>query len=403
MGAARGELGTTALVALLSLASILGMLGSSSFSALLPEFQALWQLSNTEAGWISGIFYAGYVLGVPVLVGLTDRVDPRGIYLVSLVIGGAASLGYAYLADGFASAMIFRALAGLGLAGTYMPGLKLMTDRMGEHPRQGRYVAYYTSGFSLGTAISYPFTAEVAQWLGWREAFLGCAIGSALALAMVLIWVRPMAPEPAVTSARHVLDFRPVFRNREAMAFVWGYCGHTWELFALRAWLVAFLIYAGTLHGETADLSAASWLTTAIVMVSVLTSIYGAEVATRGDRRRVIGRVMVLSVATAAATGFSPTLPMIVVIALAFVYHMVIMADSAALTGGAVAAALPGQRGATLAVHSIMGFGGGFLGPLAVGIVLDAAGGAAAGLAWGLAFLAMGAGSAASLIAIRRL
>jgi MFS family permease len=138
-------------------------------------------------------------------------------------------------------------------------------------------------------------------------------------------------------------------------------------------------------------------------MVSVLTSIYGAEVATRGDRRRVIGRVMVLSVATAAATGFSPTLPMIVVIALAFVYHMVIMADSAALTGGAVAAALPGQRGATLAVHSIMGFGGGFLGPLAVGIVLDAAGGAAAGLAWGLAFLAMGAGSAASLIAIRRL
>jgi MFS family permease len=391
------------LVALLTVTSILSMLGSSSFSALLPEFQALWHLSNTEAGWISGIFFAGYVLGVPVLVGITDRVDARPVYLLSLVMAAVASLGYAFLADGFASAFIFRALAGLALAGTYMPGLKLMTDRLGEHPRQGRYVAYYTAGFSLGTALSFPFTAEIAQWLGWRASFAAAAIGAALAIALVLVWVRPAPPARTAPENRHLLDFRPVFRNHAAMAFVWGYAGHTWELFALRSWLVAFLIHAQTMHGQTSDLSTASWITTAIVMVSPFSSIYGAEAASRSDRRRIIGRVMMLSVLLAILTGLSASLPLAAIMLIAGLYHLVVMADSAALTGGAVAMAKEGQRGATLAVHTILGFSGGFVGPLAVGVVLDLAGGEASALAWGLAFLTMGLGSAGGLIAIRKL
>ena len=61
-------------------ASVLGMLGSSSFSALVPEFQREWGLSNTDAGWINGIFYGGYVLAVPLLVGSTDRIGSgRGV------------------------------------------------------------------------------------------------------------------------------------------------------------------------------------------------------------------------------------------------------------------------------------------------------------------------------------
>jgi MFS family permease len=81
---------------------------------------------------------------------------------------------------------------------------------------------------------------------------------------------------------------------------------------------------------------------------------------------------------------------------------MFIMADSAALTSGAVVSAQAGRRGATLAVHSVLGFSGAVLGPLAVGVVLDLAGGEGSYLAWGLAFLAMGAGSFAALFAIRR-
>jgi len=391
-----------ALIAILTATSILGMLGSSSFAALLPEFETLWRLSNTEAGWISALFFAGYVAAVPLLVGSTDHVDPRRIYLGSLVLGGAASVAYALLAHGFWSAAIIRSFAGMGLAGTYMPGLKLLTDRY-NGPRQGRYIAYYTAGFSFGTAFSFAFTGEVTDWLGWQAAFLGAAGGSLAAFALIWMLVPPAPPVRTGIPALRRLAFRPVFKNRAAMAFVLGYAGHTFELFALRGWLNAYLIYADRVRGGSGDISNASWLSTLTVLVGTVSSIYGAEVAARADRRRIIGRVMILSVLASIAAGFSSGLPVWTVTALCCVYSMLIMADSAALTGGAVVSAVAGQRGATLAVHSVLGFSGGVVGPLAVGLVLDLAGGGNSYFAWGLAFITMGAGSLAALFAIRGL
>ncbi len=391
-----------ALIAVLTATSILGMLGSSSFAALLPEFESLWGLSNTEAGWISALFFAGYVVAVPVLVGSTDHVDPRRIYLSSLILGGAASAAYALLAQGFWSAAVIRVFAGMGLAGTYMPGLKLLTDRY-SGPRQSRYIAYYTAGFSFGTAFSYAFTGEVAEWFGWRVAFLGAAAGSLAALALIALLVPPAPSAPAGGVALNRLAFRPVFRNRAAMAFVLGYVGHTFELFALRAWLNAYLVYADRTHGGSGDISQASWISTATVLISTVASIYGAEVAAHADRRWIIGRVMILSVLGSAAAGFGSVLPVWAVALLCCGYSMLIMADSAALTAGAVISSPQAQRGATLAVHSLLGFSGAVLGPLAVGVVLDAVGGEASYLAWGFAFLTMGAGSFAALFAIRRL
>jgi MFS family permease len=81
---------------------------------------------------------------------------------------------------------------------------------------------------------------------------------------------------------------------------------------------------------------------------------------------------------------------------------MLIQVDSAALTTGALLAAAPDRRGATLSVHSLLGFSAGFIGPLAFGIVLDRAGGANTGLAWGLAFASLGAVAALGPLALRR-
>jgi len=44
-----------------------------SVAALLSTLIAVWSLSNTEAGWISGIYYAAYTVTVPLLSSLTDR------------------------------------------------------------------------------------------------------------------------------------------------------------------------------------------------------------------------------------------------------------------------------------------------------------------------------------------
>ena len=60
--------------------------------------------------------------------------------------------------------------------------------------------------------------------------------------------------------------------------------------------------------------------------------------------------------------------------------------------------AAPGRRGATLAMHSMLGYAGGFVGPLAIGLVLDLAGGMSR-TGWGLAFLHIAAVMLAGRIA----
>ena len=65
-------------------------------------------------------------------------------------------------------------------------------------------------------------------------------------------------------------------------------------------------------------------------------------------------------------------------------------------TAGAAGNAEPARRGATLAVHSMLGYAGGFVGPLIVGWTLDLAGGMSP-LAWGLAFAVVAVLMAAAL------
>jgi len=79
----------------LCLAEILTMLGIAAFAALLPEFSVQWGLSSTEAGWIGSAYFVGYTLTVPVLVSLTDRIDPARIFVASLLVTAVAHLGFA--------------------------------------------------------------------------------------------------------------------------------------------------------------------------------------------------------------------------------------------------------------------------------------------------------------------
>jgi len=114
------------------------------------------------------------------------------------------------------------------------------------------------------------------------------------------------------------------------------------------------------------------------------------ELAMRIGRVRVATAVALVSIALSAAIGFTASWPHGVVVALCMVYGITTYGDSAAVIGGAVIAARPGQAGMTMAVLSFVGFAAAGLGALVFGIVLDLAGGATSGLAWGLAFASLG-------------
>ena len=126
------------------IAQVLVQIGAFSLPALLPTYIAKWDLSKTEAGWLIGIFFAAYVVAVPVLVSLTDRVPTRRVYAIGAALTALSHLGFAFVADGFWSGLILRALAGIGWAGAYMPGLKAIADTL-EGNAQSRAVSMHAA------------------------------------------------------------------------------------------------------------------------------------------------------------------------------------------------------------------------------------------------------------------
>lgn len=381
----------TRLVLPLCLAEVLTMLGVFTFPALLPAFMGEWALSNTQAGWISGVYFAAYAVAAPLLITLTDRVDAKWVYAASALIAALSAVGFAVAADGFWTAMVFRALGGAALAGTYMPGLRILVDRLdARHGPQARAraVPLYTASFSLGTAVSYYAAGVLGDALGWRGAFAVaavCAVGAAV-IALAQGRQPPEAPAPS-TKRTPLLDFRPVLRNRPAMGYVLGYAAHMWELFAFRSWVVAFLAAAAMVSGGTGGWPEPATVATLGALVAMGTSIGGAGLATRLGRSRTVAVYMGLSGLIGLGIGGLETVGYGLVALATLIYAGAIQLDSAALTTGAVDKAEPGRRGATLAVHSLLGFLAGFLGPLTMGMMLDAA---PAGWSWGLGFASAG-------------
>jgi MFS family permease len=364
-------------------AQFCAQIGAFAVAAVLPTLIAAWSLTNTEAGWIGGIYYAAYTVAVPVLSSLTDRVDPRRIYLGSVAITAVAFAAFAWGAAGFWSALACRALMGVGWAGSYMPGLKALSDAT-EGPRQSRAVAAHAAAVGVSGALSFGVAGAVNAWLGWQSALVPGALGAALAFVLVLIGL-PSRPPRASAPSGALLDFRPILRNRSALAYSLAYCVHTWEMSALRAWVVTFLTFAAARSAGAPALLAPATIASVMGLLGVWASVWGNELSIRFGRRRVILGTMLVSAAMAAGIGFSAALPYAGAAALVLVYAMLIWSDSSSLTAGSAGSAEPGRRGATLAVHSTLGYAGGFVGPLAMGAALDLAGGQSV-VGWGIGF-----------------
>ncbi len=381
------------LVILVCTAQVLAQIGSNTWPALLPGLVAQWQLSNSEAGWITGLMYLAYTISVPILVTSTDRIDPKRIYLLGVGLSFFGHLGFALFADGFWTAALFRSIAGIGWAGTYMTGLKLLADRV-DGRLLSRATAGHAASIGIAGAISFVFADVIADRGGWQAAFMASAACAGFAWIIALFGTPWQEPKPR--SAARLFDFGPVFRNRSAMAYGIAYCVHTWEMNVLRGWAVAFLAWVAlTTETDTA------WLAPTVVamtmaLVGTGTSIIGNEMSIRLGRQRVVRLAMTLSVACAATIGFLGPTSYALAVAFVLGYGMVIWLDSSSLTAGAAGAAAAGKRGATLAIHSMLGYGGGFAGPLTMGFILDWSGGMSV-MGWGYAF----AGTAVVLLAGR--
>ena len=94
-------------------------------------------------------------------------------------------------------------------------------------------------------------------------------------------------------------------------------------------------------------------------------------------------------------------LPPLLLLPLVLLYGFTVPGDSGSLTSGMSQSANPAQRGATMALHSTVGFGLSGLGAWATGVVLDLAGGPASGSGWLAAFSLLAAGVLLGPVALK--
>jgi MFS family permease len=118
------------MLALLSVAELLGMSVWFAASAVAPQLRSTWGLSVSEAGWLTTAVQLGFVVGtvVAALLNLADVIPSRRYFAVSALLAGLANAAL-LTAGSFGVALGLRFATGFFLAGVYPPGMKMGWSR----------------------------------------------------------------------------------------------------------------------------------------------------------------------------------------------------------------------------------------------------------------------------------
>ncbi len=377
-----------------------------AYTALLLLIQKEWGMSSAEAGWVFGATQAGYVAAVLLLMPLTDRVKSSYILLGSAALSVVGNTLFPLLADGATSGALLRAIGGAGVAGVYMPGVRMISERF-IGARRGGPVGIYVASFVLGGAVSFGGVSLLLPILGWRGSYLALSmagIGSVV-LAALLARGDVSKSRPAVSASQETVPWRVVLRNKPVLLMTAGYTAHVWELYGMRAWSAAFL---GTILVRMgSDLSSATaqagFLTSLMVVLGGVATGFAGGVSDRFGRTATAGTVLAVSAVCSLVVGWLISAPFWVVMTVCLLYGLWVNPDSPIYSTAVTEAAPQARLGAAMTLQTVSGFTAGIVAPIAFGMVLDLVPGDAA---WGTAFGGLGVvalAGVAAMVVLRRL
>ena len=365
----------------LSATLALVLLPSQLPAAALPLLRTEWNASSAALGWVVSAYLLGYAAAVLVVLPLTDRIRPSRVIATGAVLTALANLGFALAAHDVVTASALRVVAGFGLAGVYMPGVRLVAQSS-DPARRGTAVGLYVAAFYLGGSLSFLATGLLLEPVGWRGA---AVILGAVALASVPIAMFSSRGIPQTTGERAHLDLR-VLRNAPLVRTIVAYVGHSWELFILRAWLAAFLAAAFALRGlSPTDASATASQWAALLLALGVPGVFvGGWLSDRVGRLRAALLYALGSGALSVGFGTLLFAPWPAIVAIGGMYGALVAADSAVYSTAVTELAPAARIGSAQALQAVAGFGIGSLGPVAAGVTLDL------GLGWVGPFLIAG-------------
>ncbi len=165
------------------LVSLISYVDRNTLAILAPVILSETHLSGEQYGFIISCFSVAYTIGNPVWGLILDRIGVRRGMTAAVGIWTVASVAHTW-ATGFWSFGIARAVLGAGEGATFPGGLRTVTNTLSP-PKRGRGLAIAYSGGSLGAMAAPLIVTPVAQYFGWRGAFLFTGL---LGAAWLIFW-----------------------------------------------------------------------------------------------------------------------------------------------------------------------------------------------------------------------
>lgn len=179
-------LGFAALIALVSSMVALGAISIDLYLPSLPGMAADLAAGEDQVQMTVGAFLVGYAVAQLVIGPLSDRFGRRGVFVVSIVVYLAATLGCA-LADTVESLIGWRILQSLAACAGTVIGRAIVRDVYGWE-RAARAYAYLGAVVLVTPMLAPILGAWLETWFGWRSNFYFMAgFAAVLLLAIVTL------------------------------------------------------------------------------------------------------------------------------------------------------------------------------------------------------------------------
>ena len=325
-----------------------------SASAVLPSLQAEYDIGPTLASLYTSAVQTGFVVGtlLSAALGLADRLDMRRFFMSATVLATIANASILLVEPTSPFVIVCRFVTGAAMAGIYPVGMKLATTwAKGD---MGLLVGLLVGALTLGTAAPHLFNAMGG--VDWRFT-IAATSAVALSAALVVNYVRvgPNIGRSPPFDPRMALKAYTTASLRLAN---FGYLGHMWELYAMWAWLAVFLqaSFALSMAAEPAALWSRLATFAVIGVGGAAGAVLGGALADRIGRTALTMGAMAASGTCAILIGFIFGAEPWLVFALALVWGVVVVADSAQFSASIAELSEPAHIGTMLTMQTSVGF-----------------------------------------------
>jgi MFS family permease len=348
-------------VVLLSLTSLVIMLGSSIITPALPLYAREFGVTYAGAGMLVSAFAAGRLAFDYVGGELADRVSPRFLTTIGALVTAVSAFLCARAAS-YAELVVYRVIEGIGSA-FYVITIMAIFARTVDAGRMGKSMGFYQSMILLGVSFGPSIGGVVAQLWGLRAPFyamslFGVAVG-------VVTWNRV---DREVRATREEHRPRPpiavVARHVTSLAFLYVFV-LTFFVFAVRAGMRTNLIpLFGAERGGLAE-SAIGFILSVSAFANFVVLWHAGELIDRRGRQWVALPTLAATGVLCAVFAWSPAFVPLLLAAAALGAALGYLAPAPAAM---VADLTPREMlGAVIGVYRMAGDLGLLVGPVALG------------------------------------